>query len=297
VSWVGPLAALLTGVALLGMLAPFARASRASRARVQRLGSERDDDRLRLLRALRDLERDRDRGALSGPEYERQRQRTEAEAVALIRDAGGGERSGELAAELRTRRRRGDRGVRRGRARPAALVGLLVAVAAVATTIPLLLSAAGARPAGGFITGEVATPSPSPVAGLQQYVSDHPDDLEARLDLAQTYLEAGQPQQASQQYVAVLQRDPNNPEATTRLALLLYEAGDTNDALLGTNKVLATHADYPEALFLQGVILLNALDRPRDAIAPLQRYLQVAPDGGYRDDAEQLLQEARAQSG
>jgi hypothetical protein len=45
------------------------------------------------------------------------------------------------------------------------------------------------------------------------------------------------------------------------------------------------------------VILLNALNRPKDAIAPLQRYLQVAPDGGYRDDAAQLLQEARAQVG
>jgi len=291
--WVGPLAALLTGVALLGILAPFAR---ASRARLQRLGGEREDDRLRLLRALRDLERDRDRGAVSGPEYERLRRRAEAEAVALIRDAGAGERSAEVAAELRTRRR-GVRAVRRGRPRPAALVGLLVGVAAVATTIPLLLSAAGARPAGGFITGGPATPSPSPVAGLEQFVSDHPDDLEARLDLAQTYLEAGAPQQASRQYVEVLKRDPNNPEATTRLALLLYEAGDTNDALLGTNKVLASHADYPEALFLQGVILLNALNRPKDAIAPLQRYLQVAPDGGYRDDAQQLLQEARAQSG
>lgn len=292
-SWVGPLAALLTGIALLGALAPF---TRASRARLQRLGSQREDDRLRLLRALRDLERDRNRGALSGTEYERLRRRAEAEAVAVIRDVGGGERSGELAAELRSPRRRA-RGVRRGAPRPAALVGLLVAVAAVATTVPLLLSAAGARPAGGFITGAQATPTPPPVAGLEQHVSDHPGDLEARLDLAQTYLDAGRPRQASQQYVEVLKRDPNNPEATTRLALLLYEAGDSDDALKGVNKVLATHADYPEALFLQGVILLNALNRPNDAIAPLQRYLQVAPDGGYRDDAQQLLQEARAQAG
>lgn len=291
-SWIGPLAALLTGVALVGTLIPFAR---ASRTRLQRPGTQREDERLRLLRGLRDLERDRDRGALSEAEYRRLRQRAEAEAVALIRDLGGQERSGELAAAIRAPRRRG---ARRTAPRPVLLVGVVVAVAAVATTIPLLLGEAGARPAGGFITGAQATPDPSPqAAGLEQYVNGHPADIEARLDLAQTYLEAGQPQQASRQYVEVLKRDPNNPEATTRLALLLYEAGDTNDALLGANKVLATHADYPEALFLQGVILLNALNRPKDAIAPLQRYLQVAPDGGYRDDAQQLLQEARAQAG
>lgn len=292
-SWIGPLAALLTGVALLGALAPF---TRASRARHQSLGGEREDDRLRLMRALRDLERDRDRRALSEAEYERLRQRAEAEAVALIRDLSGRERSGELTAELRARRRA--RSIRKRPPRPASVVAALMAAAAVATAVPLLLGAASARPAGGFITGGAVTPTPAPqLASLEQHVSSHPADLEARLDLAQTYLESGQPQQASRQYIEVLKRDPNNPEATTRLALLLYEAGDTNDALLGVNKVLATHADYPEALFLQGVILLNALNRPRDAIAPLQRYLQVAPDGGYRDDAQQLLQEAQAQAG
>src|SRR5262249_42353532 len=89
----------------------------------------------------------------------------------------------------------------------------------------------------------------------------------------------------------------NPPAATPRLALLLSEAGDSDDALLGVNKVLSPHADSPEALFLQGVILLNALNRPKDAAAPLRRYLEVAPAGGYRADAQQLLQEAEAAGG
>jgi predicted Zn-dependent protease len=95
----------------------------------------------------------------------------------------------------------------------------------------------------------------------------------------------------------VLKRDPDNPEATTRLALLVYEAGDPGDGLKGVDKVLSQHPDYPEALFLKGVILLNAENRPQDAIPPLQRYLQVAPTGGYRSDAEQLLKEAQSQGG
>jgi len=164
----------------------------------------------------------------------------------------------------------------------------------------MLVTAAGARAPGGFITG--AQPSPAAtITGnfttLELQVKAHPDDTEARLDLAQSYLEAGRARQASQQYVEVLKRDPDNPEATTRLALLLYEAGDSDDALLGVNKVLSTHADYPEALFLQGVILLNALNRPKDAAAPLRRYLEVAPAGGYRADAQQLLKEAEAAGG
>lgn len=296
-SWAGPAAALLTGVALLGILAPFLR---HRRVRLNELSAPADDERLRVLRSLRDLERDRDRGALADVDYERQRQLTEARAVALIKDTAGTEAGAELAAGLRRSRRararpRGDRGARPSHS---LLVAGLVAIAVVAAAVPMLVTAVGARAPGGFITG--AQPSPAATTAgsfttLEQKVRAHPDDMEARLDLAQSYLEAGQARQASQQYVEVLKRDPNNPEATTRLALLLYEAGDTDDALLGVNKVLSTHTDYPEALFLQGVILLNALNRPKDAIAPLRRYLQVAPAGGYRADAQQLLQEAEAQ--
>ena len=291
-SWVGPVAAVLTGIALLGVLAPFAR--RRS-GRQQALADPLHDRRLQLLRALRDLERDHARGAVAEADYERLRRQAEAEVVALIRSVGSPEQAVELAAALRARRP----GRRRGRRVPgqAALVAGLATVAVAAAAIPLLLGSLGSRPAGGFITGTQPAAQPGTAVTLEQQVNDHPDDLEARLDLAQTYLEAGQPREASQQYVEVLKRDPNNPEATTRLALLVYEAGDTNDALLGVEKVLAQHPDYPEALFIDGVILLNGENRPRDAIPPLQRYLQVAPTGGYRDDAQQLLQQAQGQAG
>jgi tetratricopeptide (TPR) repeat protein len=305
-SWVGAAAALLTGIALLGILAPFLR---HSHVQLQKLAAAREDERLRVLRALRDLERDQARGAIDEADYQRLRQRNEVDAVALLRGAAEkNDATGELAAALRGSRRAPGPRARHGRdrgsrpRRAALLVAGLIAGAAVATTVPLLAAAVSQRPPGGLITG--AQPSASPAAALggtaaslEQRTRDHPDDLEAHLDLAQTYLEAGQPRAASQQYVEVLKRDPNNPEATTRLALLVYEAGDPDDALRGAEKVLATRPDYPEALFLKGVILLNALNRPRDAIPPLQRYLQVAPSGGYRADAQQLLTEAQAQGG
>ena len=116
--------------------------------------------------------------------------------------------------------------------------------------------------------------------------------MEARLDLAQSYLEVGRPSLASRQYVEVLTRDPDNAEAMTRLGLLIYESGATTDALKVVDKVLASHPRYPEALFLKGVILLNGLNRPHEAIAPLKAYLEVAPFGAYRDDAQELLSEA-----
>jgi cytochrome c-type biogenesis protein CcmH/NrfG len=289
VSWVGPVAALLTGVALLGALAPFMRRGRPQQGPPSSL----QDRRLRLLRVVRDLERDHVRGAVADGDYKRLRDQAEAEVVALIRGASSADQTARQRSPRREQRRRG----RRVPGQPA-LVAAIASAAVAAAAVPMLLGSVGGRPAGGFITGtQPASAPPGSAIALEQHVSQYPNDLEARLDLAQTYLEAGQPRQASQQYVEVLKRDPNNPEATTRLALLVYEAGDTNDALSGVEKVLAQHPDYPEALFIDGVILLNGENRPKDAIAPLQRYLQVAPTGGYRDDAQQLLQQAQGQTG
>src|SRR5262249_44014754 len=106
-SWIGPVAAMLTRPALLGLLAPLPR---QRRVRLGELSAPADDERLRVLRSLRDLERDRDRGALADAEYERQRQLTEARAIALIRDTARTEGDAELAAALKRSRR--------GRARP-----------------------------------------------------------------------------------------------------------------------------------------------------------------------------------
>jgi cytochrome c-type biogenesis protein CcmH/NrfG len=296
VSWAGPVAALLTGVALIGVLAPFVR---PARWRTQRLASQVEDERLRVLRALRDLERDHDRGALEDADYEPMRHRMETQAAALLRDLGGKEPAVELASAMRgSRARKPARGGRRAGPSSSTLVAALAAVAVGAAAIPLLGGALAARSPGGFVTGAQPTPVAAGTSLVQeQQVRDRPDDLGARLDLAQAYLEAGRPKDASRQYVEVLKRDPGNPEATTRLALLLYEAGDADDALRGVDKVLATHADYPEALFLKGVIMLNALNRPKEAVGPLRRYLEVAPTGGYRVDAQQLLKEAESQGG
>jgi cytochrome c-type biogenesis protein CcmH/NrfG len=289
----GLVAALLTGVALVGALAPFAR--RRS-LRLEPLPGPLEDRRLQVLRALRDLERDHARGAVAGSDYETLRRQADADAAELIRRLDDKEQAAELAATMRRRKSR-QRPDRRHGPSHAKLVGGLAAAAISTTAVLLLPGALGGRAAGGFITGSQASPSAASTStpALLQHLQDHPDDLEARLDLAQTYLEAGQARDAAQQYVQVLKRDPNNPEATTRLALLVYEAGDSDDALKGVDKVLTQSPDYPEALFLKGVILLNAENRPQEAIAPLQRYLQMAPTGGYRADAEQLLKEAQAQ--
>jgi tetratricopeptide (TPR) repeat protein len=94
----------------------------------------------------------------------------------------------------------------------------------------------------------------------------------------------------------VLELDPNDAEAYAQIGLILLIGDRPNRALDTVDRALEIAADYPEALFYKGVILLDdAIDRPQEAIDALERYLQVAPFGAERDRAQKLIHDARAE--
>lgn len=289
-SWLGGLAALVTGLALLGIIVPLTRRQTGLPRSHATLG----DEQMLALRQLRDLERDHQRGALRDDEYAELRAKGELQAVGLLEKTGV-VHPPRARSKLKRKPSAKAPPTRSRTLQAAVVVGLTMA--ALAAAVPALLNGSASRMAGGFITGQ----QPAPViknssTTLPQYVAAHPDDVNARLELAQVELEAGQPAQAMAQYLEVLKRQVDNSEAGTRVGLLLYEAGDNENALKAEDKVLTRDPKYPEALFVKGVILLNGLNRPADAIAALQAYLDVTPFGGYRSDAIQLLQQAKAQA-
>jgi tetratricopeptide (TPR) repeat protein len=169
-----------------------------------------------------------------------------------------------------------------------------VAVAAVSV---LLATALRSREPGQPITGGIGGGSATTaLAFFEQRVADHPKDLAARLDLAEQYLESGNVQAAIAQYLASLDIDPRNPEARATLGFLLFRSGKPEDGLRAVDQALAVQANYPEALYYRGVILLRGLNRPADAAAAFRAYLDAAPYGARRTEVEGLLDEAGADS-
>jgi tetratricopeptide (TPR) repeat protein len=140
-----------------------------------------------------------------------------------------------------------------------------------------------------------ASDDANPLAFFEQRVHDHPDDVAARLDLARRYLDAGRVNQSVQQYGAALRLDPSNAEARAQIGLILYLNGRIEEALASVDAALEIAPDYPEALFYRGVILLNGLDRPREAVDALERYLEAAPFGVERAKAQALIDKAHAE--
>lgn len=290
-------AAVLAGVAAAGVLWPFGRNRHLT---LERLADPLEDERVSLLRSLRELDAERAAGALAEEDYLELRGETRARAVAVLRALEAREGTGELAVGLRELRSpgasNGQAARRAGRRSVRALPALVAGLVLVGVIVPLLISAMGDRTSGDPFTGGVQMPDPpgdpTSVPFREQRVQDHPQDIAARLDLAQAYQESGNVDAAVGQYLAALAIDPDSAEAHAQLGFLVYQAGRPEEGLVEVERALAVEPDYPEALYFKGVILLNGLRRPAEAAEPFRAYLENSPFGARRAEVEDLLERA-----
>jgi tetratricopeptide (TPR) repeat protein len=269
---------LLVLVALAGVTSPLRRRDLVP---IEPPTDPLEDRHLALLLALRDLETAWSSGAIEERDYQRLRTDTEGRMARVLRALDErAERSAEGEAPPRPRRRLG-----MGVAAAAVIAALLLGV-----VTPALLRSLKQRPAAGASTVDSLT-------FFQQRVRDHPGDLAARLDLASRYLNLGRLTDAYQQYVAALDIDHHSTDALSHLGILLHLEGKPKAGLDAENQALALDPADAEALFFKGVILLKGLDRPGQAAAALQAYLDAAPFGPEVPEARQLLQQARLATG
>ncbi len=287
--------ALLAAVAAAGVLRPFGRRIEPP----EPLPDMAEEERRSALRALRDLERDREAGSIEEEEYASLRAETEARAVATLRSVNAISAANALkprrAAEPPWSGNGSGTAPRRRRVLPTILVGGLV----LAAVVSVLVSTAGTRQPGQPLTGGIpgsgsGASSDAALSFFEQRVRRYPGDLAARLDLAERYLQGGRIRPAIDQYLAALQIDPRNTEARATLGFVVYRAGRAAEGLKIVNQALAADPSYPEALFFKGLILLRGLDRPGPSVEVFRAYLRAAPFGARRAEARRLLGEANA---
>jgi tetratricopeptide (TPR) repeat protein len=298
VNWTALIAAAsLAAIAAAGILRPFGR---PGAPRLERIGGPLEEERAGLFRALRRLDDERAAGLMNEEDYLALRRETQARAVAVLRalEAGGDSRA--LSEGLREMRRptmadRNGRGAARRRsAIPVAIAGLLIAC-----VVGLLLAGAtSARDPQQPITGGAGSPAPvGSVAFFEQRVAQHPKDLGARLDLAQRYLDAGDVRASIEQYVVALQLNRHSAEALAKLGYLSYLAGRPAYGLRLADRALDVDDRYPEALYVKGLILDKALDRPDDGARFLRTYLEAAPYGSHATEVRDLLNDPASSAG
>jgi cytochrome c-type biogenesis protein CcmH/NrfG len=243
-----------------------------------------DEKRALATRALEDLADDRARGALSEEDYRNHRARLEREQAATTQSFVSLE--GTLAVEARQRGRLGD-GVPTSRRTAVALMAVSLAV----STVPLFAATNEAN------SGPSGDPEPRQkedrIESVDPRVQQTPRDVRALLDLAGAYLATSDLESATAAYLDVLEVDPNNYRAHTRLALLLFRAGLRTQALDAVNRALQLSGGHPEGLYVKGLILLMGFEQRSRAASMFEAYLKKAPQGIYEPSARRLLKLTR----
>jgi len=279
-----------------------------------------DDHRRELLRQLRDLDDDLAAGKLTAGDHVRLRDPVEREAAAVLhrKTQGPAGETGAVPSAPATSGPPRVRDARGGAGRWSRRTVTVLALAGAGAGIAILLvSAVSSRHPGQTITGNsvagAAAGASSPgspggsapaaqtghkpptrqqlaaVAAAEAQVKQNPKNVSAHLTLAGAYAVAGASQLAAVEYLAVTRLDPTNAEANTNLALLAFEVGRAAQGKVMVDRVLAANPDYPEALYVRGLIDLMGLRRPRAAERDFGAYLAAAPFGSHRTAAATLL--------
>ena len=275
--------AVLGSIAAAGVVAGFRRRDVVA---VEALADPLEDRRLALQRSLADLEDARGAGALDDDGYRRLRSETDARLERVDRALAGR----APAADPSPGSVPAAGAPQPPKQVPTWAVGILLAGVVSAVVLTSLTRRTEAPP----VASAPGADASDPFAFFEQRVREHPDDVAARLDLAHRYLDLGRADEALAEYTVALELDPDDAEAHAHVGLILYGGGRIEEALASVDRALATDPAYPEALLIRGVILLEGLDRPREAIVAFEGYLDAAPFGSARGNVEGLILQAEA---
>lgn len=256
---------------------------------------ELEEDRDHLLRSLEDLDRERAAGDLDEPDYLALKDDYTVRAAAVLRAleglAGDGAPGADAAEEELPDTAAASQDARTGggpsgRAwwRPALVAVVLLALAAGSGA--LVARSAGERLPGDPVSGEIAATGPS-------------SDLGRARDL----IGEGRTLDAIKLYDAVLERDPDQPEALAYRGWLLRLAGRAagNPSLIDTGmeyieRAVAADPDYPDARFFRAFVLYEDRNDPAAAVPDLRAFLAGDPPREMVLVVEDLLRRALAEA-
>jgi cytochrome c-type biogenesis protein CcmH/NrfG len=236
-----------------------------------------------LFSALRQLQRDHDDGVIDRTAYEGTRRRYETEAAEVL------ERLDRLSGQVTPTR------VSRAASRRMLMVAVAAAVVAAAIAI-FLASALHARTGNAAITGDVgsapavtATTASSRIMAAQRAVAVRPRDVNAELQLAGAYLDAGDTRNADRTYQRAARLDPRRPEGPTMHAMLLGSGGHVAKGLTAIRAVERAHPWYAKAWFVDGLLASRTPGGLARAIHAWRVFLTLAPHSSVALEVRALL--------
>jgi tetratricopeptide (TPR) repeat protein len=253
-----------------------------------------------LIEQLREL--DDEAGKRTLEQLARERQGLELEAARCLRDLDGAR---QRAARERKRGEPKQKGEAVAAPTGSTLRGFLWGVGSIAVVgLLLYLASQSSRPRDDASTSQMSAsgapgvPDDAEVARLRAVVAAHPDETEARVELARALLERNDMMGVFEETQAVLERAPDEPHALTYQAVVRLAMGQTDQA----EAMLKRAAERDPGLIDAHIYLMltyTELGRDADADAALAAAIKNRPDHAesLRGLLEQMRREAAARDG
>jgi Tfp pilus assembly protein PilF len=151
-------------------------------------------------------------------------------------------------------------------------------------------SAAPAQTAAGSTTRQPPPLDQARVQELQQAVAANPKNVDAVVQLGNTYFDAEQWDNAIIWYKKAVELDPKNADASTDLGVSLYYSNRPDEALAQFERSLKISPTHTKTLLNKGIVLAFGKQDLRGAQAEWEKVVSLAPNSPEGQAAKRALE-------
>jgi len=128
------------------------------------------------------------------------------------------------------------------------------------------------------------------VQELQQQVASNPKDVNAVIQLGNTYFDAERWDDAITWYRKAIELDPKNADASTDLGVSLYYSNRADEALAQFEHSLKISPTHTKTLLNKGIVLAFGKQDLRGAAAEWEKVVTLAPNSPEGQAARRALE-------
>jgi Tfp pilus assembly protein PilF len=151
-------------------------------------------------------------------------------------------------------------------------------------------SAPSQQTAGGSTTRQPPPLDQARVQELQQAVTANPKNVDAVVQLGNTYFDAEQWDNAITWYRKAVELDPKNADASTDLGVSLYYSNRPDEALAQFERSLKISPTHTKTLLNKGIVLAFGKQDLRGAQAEWEKVVSLAPNSPEGQAAKRALE-------
>jgi len=151
-------------------------------------------------------------------------------------------------------------------------------------------SAPSQQTTGGSTTRQPPALDQARVQELQQAVTANPKNVDAVVQLGNTYFDAEQWDNAITWYRKAVELDPKNADASTDLGVSLYYSNRPDEALAQFERSLKISPTHTKTLLNKGIVLAFGKQDLRGAQAEWEKVVSLAPNSPEGQAAKRALE-------